>query len=76
MENNQLTEINRDNSSDSLETSQLDGEIIFSDGGQGFQEGEVIRVEIYEEVPTIHRETHVREKVEIRKVLTPETDHT
>jgi stress response protein YsnF len=34
------------------------------------QEGEVIRVEIYEEVPTVHRETIVREKVQIRKIST------
>lgn len=36
------------------------------------QEGEVIRVEIYEEVPEIQRETFVREKVQIKKVLIQE----
>ncbi|HEY9617481.1 MAG TPA: DUF2382 domain-containing protein [Microcoleaceae cyanobacterium] len=36
------------------------------------QEGEVIRVEIYEEVPEIQRETYVREKIQIKKVLIQE----
>ncbi|MGI0485922.1 DUF2382 domain-containing protein [Pantanalinema rosaneae CENA516] len=36
------------------------------------QEGEVIRVAIYEEVPEIRRETFVREKVQIKKVLVQE----
>lgn len=38
-------------------------------GISDLQEGEVIRVEIYEEVPEIQRETFVREKVQIKKVL-------
>jgi hypothetical protein len=38
----------------------------------GFQDGEVIRIELYEEVPTIHRETFVREKIQIRKIATQE----
>jgi stress response protein YsnF len=36
-------------------------------------EGEVIRVELYEEVPTWNRETVVREKVQIKKILVQES---
>lgn len=34
-----------------------------------FQDGEVIRIELYEEVPTIHRKTVACEKVYIKKVI-------
>ncbi len=34
-----------------------------------FQDGEVIRIELYEEVPTIHRKTIASEKVYIKKVI-------
>lgn len=34
-----------------------------------FQDGEVIRIELYEEVPTIHRKTIACEKVYIKKVI-------
>jgi hypothetical protein len=34
-----------------------------------FQAGEVIRIELYEEVPTIHRKTVACEKVYIKKVI-------
>ncbi|MDX2228589.1 MAG: DUF2382 domain-containing protein [Leptolyngbyaceae cyanobacterium bins.349] len=36
-------------------------------------EGDVIRVELYEEVPTLNRETVVREKVQITKILVQES---
>jgi stress response protein YsnF len=34
-----------------------------------FQDSEVIRIELYEEVPTIHRKTVASEKVYIKKVI-------
>ncbi len=34
-----------------------------------FQDGEVIRIELYEEIPTIHRKTVASEKVYIKKVI-------
>ncbi len=34
-----------------------------------FQDGEVIRIELYEEVPTIHHKTVACEKVYIKKVI-------
>ncbi|MBW4608377.1 MAG: DUF2382 domain-containing protein [Hassallia sp. WJT32-NPBG1] len=38
-----------------------------------FQEGEVARIELYEETPDIHKETFVREEVRVRKVVDKET---
>jgi uncharacterized protein (TIGR02271 family) len=38
-----------------------------------FQEGEVARMEIYEETPDIHKEAFVREEVQIRKEVDRET---
>ncbi|XGV98570.1 MAG: DUF2382 domain-containing protein [Leptolyngbya sp. BL-A-14] len=38
-----------------------------------FQEGEVARMEVYEEVPDIHKETIVRENVSIRKEIDRDT---
>ncbi len=40
--------------------------------GNNMQEGEVIRIELYEEIPTIHRETVIREKVQIKKIAKTE----
>ncbi|AFZ26224.1 conserved domain protein, TIGR02271+C111 [Cylindrospermum stagnale PCC 7417] len=34
-----------------------------------FQEGEVARIEVYEETPDIHKEAFVREEVRVRKVI-------
>ncbi|MEH1923053.1 DUF2382 domain-containing protein [Nostoc sp.] len=34
-----------------------------------FQEGEVVRIEVYEETPEIHKEAFVREEVRIKKVV-------
>lgn len=34
-----------------------------------FQEGEVARIEVYEETPDIHKEAFVREEVRVRKVV-------
>lgn len=38
-----------------------------------FQEGEIARIEIYEETPEIHKEAFVREEVRIRKVVDRDT---
>ncbi len=38
-----------------------------------FQEGEVARVELYEETPDIHKEAFVREEVRVRKVVDRDT---
>lgn len=42
-------------------------------GADAFQSGEVARVEVYEETPDIHKETFVREEVNIRKEVDRET---
>ena len=42
-------------------------------GADAFQEGEVARMEIYEEVPDIHKETVVREDVNVRKEVDRQT---
>lgn len=44
-----------------------------SPGTADFREGEVAHMEIYEEVPDIHKETVVREEVRVRKVVDQET---
>ncbi|MBW4450546.1 MAG: DUF2382 domain-containing protein [Spirirestis rafaelensis WJT71-NPBG6] len=38
-----------------------------------FQEGEVARIELYEETPDIHKEAFIREEVRVRKVVDKET---
>ncbi|MEH2058536.1 MAG: DUF2382 domain-containing protein [Nostoc sp.] len=38
-----------------------------------FQEGEVARIEVYEETPEIHKEAFVREEVRIKKVVERDT---
>lgn len=42
-------------------------------GDANFREGEVTRVEIYEETPDIHKEAVLREEVRIKKVVEHET---
>lgn len=42
-------------------------------GEANFREGEVARIEIYEETPDIHKETVVREEVRVRKVVDRDT---
>ncbi|MGH2412673.1 MAG: DUF2382 domain-containing protein [Microcystaceae cyanobacterium] len=41
--------------------------------GTAFQEGEVARVEVYEETPDIHKETFVREEVRVTKEVERKT---
>lgn len=40
--------------------------------GDPLTEGEVIRIELYEEVPNLNRETVVQEIVQIKKISTQE----
>ncbi|HEY9877721.1 MAG TPA: DUF2382 domain-containing protein [Leptolyngbyaceae cyanobacterium] len=42
-------------------------------GEAAFQDGEVARVEVYEETPDIHKEAFVREEVNVRKVVDHDT---
>jgi len=41
--------------------------------GTAFQEGEVARMEVYEETPDIHKEAFVREEVRVTKVVDQDT---
>jgi uncharacterized protein (TIGR02271 family) len=48
-------------------------------GEQAFQEGEVVRMEVFEETPEIRKEAFVREEVQVRKEVdrdTVESDET
>jgi uncharacterized protein (TIGR02271 family) len=45
-------------------------------GEVAFQEGEVARVELYEETPDIHKEAFVREEVRVKKVVDRDTVET
>ncbi|OKH29134.1 DUF2382 domain-containing protein [Chroogloeocystis siderophila] len=42
-------------------------------GELDFQEGEIVRIELYEETPEIHKEAFVREEVRIRKIVEQNT---
>jgi uncharacterized protein (TIGR02271 family) len=42
-------------------------------GEVNFQEGEVARIEVYEETPEIHKEAFVREEIRVSKVVEHET---
>jgi len=48
-------------------------ETVVSPGEVDFQEGEVARIEVYEETPDIHKEAFVREEVRVRKVVEQDT---
>ncbi|MBE9192831.1 DUF2382 domain-containing protein [Gloeocapsopsis crepidinum LEGE 06123] len=52
--------------------SSVEGEII-EPGELSFQEGEIVRIEVYEETPEIHKEAFVREEVRIKKVVEQST---
>ncbi|PIG94747.1 DUF2382 domain-containing protein [Gloeocapsopsis sp. IPPAS B-1203] len=52
--------------------SSVEGEII-EPGELSFQEGEIVRIEVYEETPEIHKEAFVREEIKIRKVVEQST---
>ncbi|NMG05536.1 DUF2382 domain-containing protein [Brasilonema sp. UFV-L1] len=53
--------------------SPTDAGTAVNPGELQFQEGEVARIEIYEETPEIHKEAFVREEVRVRKVVDRET---
>ncbi len=46
---------------------------VVTPGSAAFQEGEVARMEVYEETADIHKEAFVREEVNIRKEVTQDT---
>ncbi len=46
---------------------------VVSPGEANFQEGEVARIDVYEEVPEFHKEAFVREEVRVSKVVDKET---
>lgn len=54
-------------------TSPAVGDRVVSPGEANFQEGEVARVEVYEETPDIHKEAYVREVVNVRKEVNRDT---
>ncbi|BAS56487.1 MULTISPECIES: DUF2382 domain-containing protein [Leptolyngbya] len=56
-----------------IERSPVTGESTVMPGEADFHEGEVARVEVYEEVPDIQKETFVREEVRVKKVVDHET---
>lgn len=58
-----------------IERTTPTGAAVVSDG-TAFQEGEVARVEVYEETPDIRKETFVREEVRVRKEVEQETVNT
>lgn len=49
------------------------GDHMVSTGEADFREGEVARVEVYEETPDIHKEAYVREVVNVRKEVDRDT---
>jgi uncharacterized protein (TIGR02271 family) len=53
-------------------TPASSGSVVTS-GEANFQEGEVSRMEVYEEVPEFHKEAFVREEVRVSKVVDHET---
>jgi uncharacterized protein (TIGR02271 family) len=51
----------------------MDANRTVTPGEANFREGEVVRMEIYEETPDIHKEAFVREEVTIKKVVDHDT---
>lgn len=56
-----------------IETTQAGAETVVTPGEDAFREGEVARVEVYEETPDVHKEAVVREEVNLRKEVSRET---
>ena len=54
-------------------TTPVDADRSVAPGEATFDQGEVARVEVYEETPDIHKETFVREQVNVRKEVDQET---
>lgn len=55
-----------------IERTPVTGGMPVTPGEVDFHEGEVARVEVYEEVPDIHKEAFVREEVRVKKVVDQE----
>ncbi len=54
-------------------TTPVDGNTVVTTGEGSFTEGEVARIEVYEETPDIHKEAFVREEVRVRKEVDRDT---
>jgi uncharacterized protein (TIGR02271 family) len=52
-----------------VERIPVDSEAVVAGGEARFQEGEVSRIDVYEEVPEFHKEVFVREEVKVSKVV-------
>jgi uncharacterized protein (TIGR02271 family) len=57
-------------------TTPVDAGTAVRSGDVAFQEGEVARIEVYEETPDIHKEAFVREEVRVRKEVDRDTVET
>jgi uncharacterized protein (TIGR02271 family) len=55
-----------------VERTAAAGQAIAAPGEATFQEGEIARVDVYEETPNIHKEAVVREEVRVRKEIDQE----
>ncbi len=56
-----------------IERVPVSSEAVVSPSEANFQEGEVSRMDVYEEVPEFHKEAFVREEVRVSKVVDQET---
>ncbi len=56
-----------------IQRAAVNTEAVIPASEANFQEGEVARIEVYEEVPDIHKETFVREEVRVTKVVDHDT---
>jgi len=56
-----------------IERNPVDSEAVVTPGVDAFSNGEVARIEVYEEVADIHKEAFVREEVKVRKEIDRET---
>lgn len=54
-------------------TTPADAGMAVNPGEASFTEGEIARVELYEETPDIHKEAFVREEVRVKKVVDRDT---
>lgn len=54
-------------------TTPVDAGTAVAAGSANFQEGEVARIEVYEETPDIRKEAFVREEVQVKKVVDRDT---
>jgi len=56
-----------------IERTTPTGSAAVTPGSEAFHEGEVARMEVYEETPDIHKEAFVREEVRVTKVVDQDT---